>query len=106
MAPLECRERYDLLLLPTTATAALPLETPLPKEVAGWPIGQHLDLLLPTFAFNLSGYPAVSVPCGFTAEGLPVGLQIVGGWRQDARVLSAAAAFEAAFPWADRRPGV
>ena len=99
-------ERYDLLLLPTTATAALPLEAPVPREVAGRPIGQHLDLLLSTFAFNLSGYPAVTVPCGVTADGLPVGLQIVGGWRQDARVLSAAAAFEAAFPWADRRPGV
>jgi amidase len=99
-------ERYDLLLLPTTATAALPLDDPLPKTVAGRAIGQPLDLLLPTYAFNFGAYPAISVPAGFTAEGLPVGLQIVGGWRQDARVLAAAAAFEAAFPWAERRPEV
>jgi aspartyl-tRNA(Asn)/glutamyl-tRNA(Gln) amidotransferase subunit A len=59
---------------------------------------------MPTLAFNLSGYPAISVPCGVTAEGLPVGLQLVAGWRADARVLAAAAAFEAAFPWAERRP--
>jgi Asp-tRNA(Asn)/Glu-tRNA(Gln) amidotransferase A subunit family amidase len=94
-------ERYDLLLTPTTATAAQPLDAPLPREIAGRPIGDHLDTLLLTFAFNLSGYPAISVPCGFTDDGLPVGLQIVGGWRQDALVLRAAACFEAVGP----RPG-
>jgi aspartyl-tRNA(Asn)/glutamyl-tRNA(Gln) amidotransferase subunit A len=57
-----------------------------------------------TFAFNVSGYPAISVPCGFDADGLPVGLQIVGGFRQDALVLAAAAGFEAARPWSGRRP--
>lgn len=97
-------EAYDLLLLPTTAVAATPLAAPLPAAVAGRPIRDHLDLLVPTLAFNFSGYPAISVPCGPTAEGLPVGLQIVGGWRQDAMVLRAAAAFEAIAPWAHRRP--
>lgn len=97
-------ERYDLLLLPATAVAATPLDAPMPSEIAGRRITQHIDMLLPTFAFNFSAYPAITVPCGFTDEGLPVGLQIVAGWRQDARVLTAAAAFEAAFPWTDRRP--
>jgi Asp-tRNA(Asn)/Glu-tRNA(Gln) amidotransferase A subunit family amidase len=96
-------ERYDLLLTPTTATVALPLGRPLPAEVAGRPVGQPVDLLVPTLAFNFSGHPAISVPCGF-ADGLPVGLQMAGGWRQDARVLTAAAAFEAAWPWAELRP--
>jgi aspartyl-tRNA(Asn)/glutamyl-tRNA(Gln) amidotransferase subunit A len=50
--------------------------------------------------------PAISVPCGFTADGLPVGLQIVGGWRRDTAVLRAAAAFEAACPWAGALPPV
>jgi Asp-tRNA(Asn)/Glu-tRNA(Gln) amidotransferase A subunit family amidase len=50
------------------------------------------------------GLPAISVPCGFTRDGLPVGLQIVGRWRDEATVLRAAAAFEAAAPWARRRP--
>jgi Asp-tRNA(Asn)/Glu-tRNA(Gln) amidotransferase A subunit family amidase len=99
-------ERYDLLLLPATAVAATPLDAPMPSEIAGRPITQHIDMLLPTFAFNFSAYPAITVPCGVTDEGLPVGLQIVAGWQQDARVLTAAAAYEAAAPWTDRRPAV
>jgi Asp-tRNA(Asn)/Glu-tRNA(Gln) amidotransferase A subunit family amidase len=97
-------ERYDLLLTPTTATAALPLGAPVPATIGGRPIGQPVDMLIPTLTFNFSGYPAISVPCGSTAEGLPLGLQIVGGWREDARVLQAAAAAEAALPWHGRRP--
>lgn len=99
-------EQYDLLLLPTTAVPATPLDAPMPAEIAGRRIAQHLDMLLPTYAFNFSAYPAITVPCGFTGEGLPVGLQIVAGWRQDARVLGAAAAFEAAAPWTARRPAL
>lgn len=53
---------------------------------------------------DFSGYPAISVPCGWDGQGLPVGLQIAGGWREDARVLGAAASVEAALPWKDRRP--
>jgi Asp-tRNA(Asn)/Glu-tRNA(Gln) amidotransferase A subunit family amidase len=48
--------------------------------------------------------PAISVPAGFTNSGMPVGLQIVGRWHDEAGVLRAAAAFEGAQPWADRRP--
>ena len=101
-----CRffERYDLLVLPTTSVAATPLSEWRPKEIAGRAITGHLEMLVPTFAFNLTCFPAVSVPCGTTKSGLPVGLQIVAGWRQDARALTAAACFEAARPWADRRP--
>jgi aspartyl-tRNA(Asn)/glutamyl-tRNA(Gln) amidotransferase subunit A len=56
------------------------------------------------FPFNLTGQPAASVPAGFTAAGLPVGLQIVGRRHGDPTVLAASAAFEAAAPWAGRRP--
>ena len=73
-------------------------------EIAGRAVQEPFDMLLPTYAFNFSNFPAISVPAGWTADGLPVGLQIVGGWQQDALVLRAAAAFEAARPWADRRP--
>jgi aspartyl-tRNA(Asn)/glutamyl-tRNA(Gln) amidotransferase subunit A len=52
----------------------------------------------------MTGQPAASVPCGFTADGLPVGLQIVGRRFADVAVLKAAAAFERLRPWADRRP--
>ena len=54
--------------------------------------------------FDLSGHPAVSIPCGFTSKGLPVGLQIVGPWYRDGALLALAAAFEAAQPWADKIP--
>ena len=54
-----------------------------------------------TYPFNLSGHPAATVPCGLTADGLPVGLQIVGRWHEDALVLRAAAAFELSQPWID-----
>jgi len=62
------------------------------------------DRLPFTFPFNLTGQPAASVPCGFTSDGLPVGLQIVGRWHADALVLRAAAGFEAIQPWAQQRP--
>ncbi len=59
-----------------------------------------------TYAFSVLGLPAISIPCGFTSEGLPVGLQIVGKRRGEAAVLRGAAAFEAACPWAARIPPV
>jgi Asp-tRNA(Asn)/Glu-tRNA(Gln) amidotransferase A subunit family amidase len=97
-------ERYDLLVLPTTITPPLPLDVAFPIEVAGQTLNEPVDMVLPTFAFNFSNFPAISVPAGWTDDGLPVGLQIVGGWQNDALVLRAAAAFEQARPWADRRP--
>ena len=57
-----------------------------------------------SYPFNFTGDPAASVPCGFTRDGRPVGLQIVGRRFDDLGVLQAAAAFEAAQPWADKRP--
>jgi Asp-tRNA(Asn)/Glu-tRNA(Gln) amidotransferase A subunit family amidase len=57
-----------------------------------------------TYPFNLTGQPAITVPCGSTADGLPVGLQIVGRWHAETTVLRAAACFEALQPWAQLRP--
>ena len=59
-----------------------------------------------TYPFNLTGQPAITVPCGFTAAGLPVGLQIVGQYHAEAMVLRAARAYEAAHPTRDRRPPI
>ena len=53
---------------------------------------------------NLTGRPAAIIPCGFTAEGLPVGLMLVGRMGEEATLLRTSAAFEAADPWAERRP--
>ena len=95
-------ERYDLLLTPTVCQPAFPLGLVGPREVAGREV-THLGWTL-CYPFNYSGQPAVSVPAGWTASGLPVGLQIVGRRLEDALVLRAAAAFEALRPWAARRP--
>src|SRR5262245_59694380 len=95
-------ERYDLLLTPTLGLPAFPLGIVGPQEVAGRAV-THLGWTL-CYPFNYSGQPAVSVPAGWTASGLPVGLQIVGRRLEDALVLGAAAAFEGLRPWASRRP--
>jgi Asp-tRNA(Asn)/Glu-tRNA(Gln) amidotransferase A subunit family amidase len=66
----------------------------------------YLDWLAFTYPFNLTGQPAVSIPCAWSRAGLPIGLQIVGRTGDDAAVLALAAAFEAARPWHQRRPDV
>jgi aspartyl-tRNA(Asn)/glutamyl-tRNA(Gln) amidotransferase subunit A len=58
------------------------------------------------YPFNVTGVPAIVIPGGWTAAGLPVGLQLVARRLDDARLLRAAAAVEAAVPWADRWPPV
>ena len=77
-----------------------------PSEIDGTPTPSMFDRLSFTFPFNLTGQPAASVPCGFTDEGLPVALQIVGRWHADTLVLQAAAALEQASPWGDVWPSV
>ncbi|MBI2161946.1 MAG: amidase [Candidatus Rokubacteria bacterium] len=95
---------FDLIVTPTTAVPPFPVEVAAPTEINGKPMATYIDWVLLTYAFTVVGLPAISVPCGFTREGLPVGLQIVGRWRDEAGVLRAAAAFEAAQPWAHLRP--
>src|SRR5262249_57397390 len=96
----------DLLVLPTVAIPPFPVEQAYPTEINGRPLEHYWQWFLLTYGITLTGLPAISVPCGFTRSRLPVGLQIVGRRRQDAAVLQAAAAFEAAAPWADRLPAV
>ncbi len=60
--------------------------------------------LIPASPFNITGHPALSVPCGFTSERLPVGLQLIGGEHREADVLRVAAAYEALTPWHRRHP--
>ena len=94
-------ERYDLLLSPTLPCAAFDVghDTPpglVARNIVSW--------VYYTYPFNLTGQPAASIPAGFTASGLPVGLQMVAGINSEVDILRAAAAFEEAAPWADRRP--
>ena len=100
-------ERYDLLLTPQMPVAAWPAD-PGPFEglpdLGGRPAHSIFDRVPFMYPFNLTGQPAANTPCGFTREGLPVGLQIVGRWHRETDVFRAAAAFEALQPWAGARP--
>jgi amidase len=96
----------DVWVTPTMAVPAFPIEHPHVMEINGKPVGKAMQRSFLTYAFSVMGLPAISIPCGFTAGGLPIGLQIVGRRRGEAAVLRAAAAFEAAAPWAPRVPPV
>lgn len=98
-------ERYDLLLTPALAVTAFPVGLNAPEQIAGQP-ATGLRWSPFTYPFNMTGQPAISVPCGWTAEGLPAGLHIIGRRFADALVLRAAAAFEALQPWAARWPAL
>jgi Asp-tRNA(Asn)/Glu-tRNA(Gln) amidotransferase A subunit family amidase len=98
-------EQYDLLLTPQMPLGAWSVEQG-PSHIEGKPTPSMFDRLSFTFPFNSTGQPAASVPCGFTAEGLPVAIQIVGRWHADTLVLQAAAAFEQAAPWAGYWPAL
>ncbi len=99
-------ERYDILLTPTLAAAAFP-HGQFPEELGGRTVEHPWRSFTPfTYPFNLAGNPAATVPCGFTSEGLPVGLQVVGARGADALVLQVSAAFERARPWAATRPSL
>ncbi|MBN1668701.1 MAG: Asp-tRNA(Asn)/Glu-tRNA(Gln) amidotransferase subunit GatA [Anaerolineales bacterium] len=93
----ELFQRYDLLLTPTTAIAA-------PLRGSEDAVRRARELLRDTSPFNLTGLPALSLPCGFTTEGLPIGLQIVAPHWAEARLLRAAYAYEQNTPWHQRWP--
>jgi len=91
-------QRADMLAMPTTTRTALPIDQDLfdPIEIDG----QRFDNLRPhwfpwTMPFNMTGHPAVSMPCGFDSDGLPIGVQFVGRFRGDVELLRFCALFEA-----------
>ena len=92
-------ESYDFLVTPTTPIPAPTIEGHDAVEQAG-------RLTRFTAPFNLTGLPAISIPCGFTSDGLPVGLQIVSRAWADAKVLNVAYAYEQATEWHRRRPAM
>ena len=102
-------EDYDLLLTPTMPTPAFPIEQR-PTTIGGQEVDPFWGYLPFTFPINMTGQTAASIPCGFAADaanaGMPIGLQIIGPRGSEARVLQAAAAFEQARPWQDKRPPV
>jgi aspartyl-tRNA(Asn)/glutamyl-tRNA(Gln) amidotransferase subunit A len=94
---------YDLLASPTLPVPAFDVGLNVPPQI---PDANIISWVAYTYPFNLTGYPAASVPAGFTGDGLPIGLQIVGGPLQEEKIFAAAAGIESARPWADRRPPI
>src|SRR5437016_648254 len=102
-------ERYDIVATPTLSRTALAIDHDFfaPIEIDGQVADTVRKAWYPyTLPFNLSGNPAVTLPCGFDADRLPIGVQLVGPHLGDARLLRAAALFEQARPWAAERPQV
>lgn len=89
-------DKVDLVVTPTTQCAATP--------IAQGDLQTTLSLIRLTNPINLLGLPAISLPCGFSSQGLPVGLQLIGRWLDEATVLRAAYAYEQATEWHKRRP--
>lgn len=100
-------ENFDLLLSPTASVTAFPVDQ-LPKEIDGKPVYPNPSYGFHplTYPINTIGHPAASVPCGFSSDGMPIGLQIIGRKGDEATVLAASAAFEQARPWAQHKPPV
>ncbi|MFA7504716.1 MAG: amidase family protein [Burkholderiaceae bacterium] len=97
-------DRYDLLLCPTVAVPPFPVEQPYPTRIGNEELSSYIDWMFLTFVVTLIGCPALSLPCGLTRSGMPVGLQIIGPSHADAAVLAAAALLEGEFGIADRLP--
>ncbi len=98
-------QTYDLLLTPTMAVPAFPVGEH-PAVIGGRPVEPFFGYTPFTFPFNMTMHAAASVPCGFSSDGMPIGLQIVGRRGEEATVLRASAAFERARPWRERLPPI
>jgi amidase len=99
-------ERYEFLVLPTVQVPPFPVEQPYVMEIGGVKLPNYMAWLKSCYLITATSHPAISVPAGFTAEGLPVGLQLVGRYRDDFGLLQLAHAFEGATAFGERRPAL
>ena len=95
---------HDLLICPTASVPAFPVETPYVTEIDGKPCETYIDWFAITFVLTLTACPVISLPCGTTGDGLPVGLQLVGKPRGEAALLRAARWIEQQLGFAHRLP--
>jgi amidase len=98
--------QYEYFILPTTQLPPFDVNTPWPTEINDVQLTDYIDWMKSCWYISATGNPAVSVPAGFTPEGLPVGLQIVGRDKQDFSVLQLAHAFEQVSNFGRRRPNI
>ena len=99
-------DRYEFLVVPVNQVPPFSVDVPYPTEINGVAMETYIDWMKSCYYITMTGHPAISVPCGFTPEGLPVGIQIVGRYRDELGVLQLAKAFESATKVGLRRPPV
>jgi amidase len=102
----EFQERFDFLVCTTSQVPPFDATLDWPREIAGVPMQTYVDWMKSAYWISATMCPAISMPAGFTDQGLPVGVQIVGAYRHDFDVLKMARAFERATNFADRRPAI
>jgi amidase len=102
----EFMERYEFLICPVSQVPPFDITQEYVTEINGQPMETYIDWMRSCYYITVTGLPAASVPCGFTPEGLPVGVQIVGRWHADFAVLQLAHAFEQATGFGQRRPEI
>jgi amidase len=99
-------DRYEFLIAPVNQVPPFPVDQPFVTEINGVPMASYIDWMRTCTRISATSHPAASVPCGFTRDGLPVGMQIVGRYRGELSVLQLAHAFEQANPHARRQPPI
>jgi amidase len=99
-------ERYEYFILPVTQVPPFDVTQPYPDTVAGVRMFTYIDWMKSCYYISALGNPAISVPAGFTPEGLPTGLQIVGCHQREWSVLRLAYAFEQSTRYGRRRPPI
>jgi amidase len=102
----EFMQRYEFLICPVSQVPPFDITQEYITEINGQPMETYIDWMRSCYYITVTGLPAASVPCGFTPEGLAVGVQIVGRWHDDFGVLQLAHAFEQATGFGQRRPDI
>ncbi len=99
-------QQYEFFILPTTVIHPFAIESTWPKEINSKKLTSYLDWMKICWCITVTEHPALSIPCGFGANGMPVGMQIIGRWRDDFGVLQLGHAYEALTQFGKQRPQI